>query len=198
MAQYGTGWSPIQEFETGAEVSTKFNTAFENIDIALDALEVIEPKVDNNTSDISTLTQVVNDNTTNISKLMGVQYEYSILSAPIDITDDVNYTPIVEVEIPQVNDGIFEYKLSIRWSYSSTNSSAMFRYAIIRNDDTNPTWFDFNQEVKDKTDNLTSSLFYPVAESNGDRVKFALEGKVETSGQTLTVGYADVIIDQKK
>jgi hypothetical protein len=198
MALYQTGWLDIQEFDTGYEVATNLKNSFANIDTALVVVQDNETRSKNNETEIASIGSDVTQLKIDVYQLTNVQYEYSVIQSPITITDDVDYTEIVSVDISELNVGVFEYKLSLRWSISTTNSSAMFRYALIRNDETSPTWFSFDQEVKDKTNDIVSSLFYPINELNRDKVKFVLEGKVEAAGQTITVDFADVIIDQKK
>jgi hypothetical protein len=201
MADYNTNWIPIVEFETGRNVADKLDTSFDSIQTAFEDLNTnVKPSVVTNTNDISTLQSLVSINSGRITDLENALtvYEYSILPNPITITDDTAYTRVVSVVVDPLPKGVYEYKLSLRWSIDTTNVSAMFRYAIIRNDDANPVWYSFDQEVKDKTNGIVSSLFYPIDEQNEDKIEFALEAKVEAAGHNLTIEFADVIIDQKR
>ena len=190
---YNTGWIPIVDLELGDSVANKLDVAFGNIDTALDGLETAEQNITTNTSDIA-------DHETRITALEAsenMQYEFTILTPPMTISDDT-FQEVIRTEIAQLNNGVFEYKLGARFNYNTTGSSAIFRYAIIRNDDPAPTWYEIWEEPKDTTNDMNISLFYPIDEQNGDKVELALQARCESASATLTINFADVIIDQKR
>jgi hypothetical protein len=193
---YETGWTPIIEFQEGAVVSQKFDNAFSKIDTALVAYEATEAQVNTNVSDISTLQSSAVNQSQRISALENVQYEF-IKVKDLDISQDT-FAPVATVTIDNMNAGIFEYKVSVLFKYSSTSSSAIFRYAIIRNDDANPTWYEIYEEPKDVTNNNSMDLFFPIEETGGEKVTLALEARCEDASQTLSIQFADLMIDQKK
>jgi len=193
---YETGWTPIIEFQEGAVVSQKFDNAFSKIDTALAAYEATEAQVNTNVSDISTLQSSAVNQSQRISALENVQYEF-IKVKDLDISQDT-FAPVATVTIDNMNAGIFEYKVSVLFKYSSTSSSAIFRYAIIRNDDANPTWYEIYEEPKDITNNNSMDLFFPIEETGGEKVTLALEARCEDASQTLSIQFADLMIDQKK
>ena len=193
---YETGWTPIVEFQEGAVVSQKFDNAFSKIDTALAAYEATEGQVNTNVSDISTLQSSAVNQSQRITALESVQYEF-IKVKDLDISQDT-FAPVATVTIDNMNAGIFEYKVSVLFKYSSTSSSAIFRYAIIRNDDANPTWYEIYEEPKDITNNNSMDLFFPIEETGGEKVTLALEARCEDASQTLSIQFADLMIDQKK
>ena len=210
---YDTGWISIVDLELGSSVANKLDVAFGNIDTALDALESLETTVGNHTQDIAqnaqdiaTNTQAISDNTTAISDhetrisaleaTQSAQYEFTKVQDML-ITADT-YQPVGSVTINQLNVGIFEYKISVLFTYNSTSTSAYFRYAIIRNDDATPVWYEVPTEPKDATNVNPFIVGFPIEELNGDKVEFALEARCETTGHQLDIKFADIIIDQKR
>jgi hypothetical protein len=190
---YNTGWIPIVDLELGDSVSAKLDLAFSNIDSALDALEIVEPEVAANTLAIA-------DHENRIDTLeasASAQYGFTILTPPKTITSDV-FEEVVRVEIPQLNDGVFEYKLGARFKYDTTGSSAIFSYAIIRNDDPAPTWYEIWEEPKDTSNDMNLNVFYPINETSGDKVELVLQARCESASATLEINFANVIIDQKR
>ena len=204
---YDTGWIPIVDLELGSSVASKFDVAFGNIDTALDGLGTAELNIAANTSDIATNTTNIATNTADIADhetritaleaSESMQYEFTILTPPMTISDD-SFQEVIRTEIAQLNNGVFEYKLGARFTYSTTGSSAIFRYAIIRNDDPAPTWHEIWEEPKDTSNDMNISVFYPIDEQNGDKVELALQARCESASATLTINFADVIIDQKR
>ena len=182
---YESGWSPIVEFQTGAEVNNKLTTAFNAIDAVLGKFETAEPIVYENKVRIDAL---------EADRLM--QYEFG-KAENLTIIEDT-FQPVATVSIAILNTGIFEYKMSLRFKYSNTSTSAVFRYAIVRNGDANPTWYEIWHEVKDATNDDIIAFGFPLDEANGDSVEFKLEARCETTGHQLDIEYADMIIDQKR
>jgi archaellin len=204
---YDTNWIPIVDLELGSSVANKLTTSFNNIDVALDGLEVAESNIATNTSNIQANNDtlvihdtVLQDHETRIDALENVQsmqYEFTILTPPMVINTDT-FQEVIRTEIAQLNNGVFEYKLGARFSYDTTGSSAIFRYAIIRNDNASPTWYEIWEEPKDVSNDMNLTLFYPIDEQNGDKVELVLEARCESSSATLNISFADVIIDQKR
>ena len=197
---YDTGWVSIVDLELGSSVANKLDVAFGNIDTALDALETTEQNTDTNTADIAVLETTSSDHETRITALEAVQamqYEFASIPTPMSITEDT-FQEVVRVGINQLNNGIFEYKLTVLFRYNTTGSSAVFRYAIIRNDNPAPVWREIWEEPKDVTNNMNLDLFYAIDEQNGDKVELALQARCEASGHQLDIDFGQVIIDQKR
>ena len=201
---YDTGWIPIVDLELGSSVASKLDVAFSNIDTALDGLETAENNIATNTSDIATLDTTVTDHETrlttvegNVSTLMGVQYEYFKLSSPVSTSDDTNFIEVGRVTVEPCNIGVFEFKVSCMYNYDATNSSSIFRYAIILDDGT-PTWLEVWNEPKDTTNDMLLDFSFPMEYTSNHKVEFVFEAKVESSAHTLTIKNANLVIDQKK
>jgi len=201
---YDTGWVPIVDLETGSSVANKFDVAFGNTDSALNDIDTristLDTRVSTNETNISTNATNITDLDTRVTaienKPLGT-YEFSTLASPLVLTTDV-FTEVVRVTIASLPNGIYEYKLGAKFSYDTTGSSAIFRYAIIRNDDVSPVWHEIWLEPKDVTNEEVFSIFYPIDEQNGDKVDLVLGARCESATHTLTINYADVIIDQKR
>ena len=172
---YESGWTPIVEFQTGETVNNKLTNAFGSIDT--------------NLSDIDT-------RLTNLEQHSLGVYEFGKAENMI-ITSDL-FQPVTSVTVLDQPVGLYEYKVSLRFRYNNTSTSAVFRYALVRNDNPTPTWYEVWHEVKDTTNDDIIAFGFPLDEAGGDKVEFKLEARCEATGHQLDIEYADMIIDQKR
>lgn len=186
---YETGWTPIVELQTGETVNNKLTNAFESIDNGFAGTE----------SDINAVNVRVNSLETRVTALenaSAAQYEFGQVQN-LTIVEDT-FQHVTSATVQSLNQGIFEYKVSTRFKYNNTSTSAVFRYALIRNDNSTPTWYEVWHEPKDATNDDILVLGFPVDEVGGDKIEFRLEARCEATGHQLDIEYADVIIDQKR
>ena len=112
---------------------------------------------------------------------------------PIVITD-TTYQDIAELTTPIRGIGTYQITFSLTFDYDSTNKSAGFQWTL----DNGTTWEQFSIEPKDKSDKKALTYTFPSELTVEAIFNFKMQGKCESSGNTLTVDYANIIIERKK
>jgi hypothetical protein len=197
---YETGWVPIVPTELGSSIEQKFDTAFNNIDVALTAYNITKQLAEDNQQGVSDNGTTLANHESRVTALEQtglMQYEVTKLPSTKTITEDT-FQEVVRVTIATLNTGVFEYKATARCSMNTTSSSVVFQYALIYNDDPSPTWYDIWEETKDTSNDIPINILFPIAEAGGNKVEFALQARCESSGHEMNITFADVIIDQKR
>ena len=103
------------------------------------------------------------------------------------------YANIAELVTPIRDAGVYSITFSITFDYNSTNKSAYFQWSI----DSGTTWEEFRVEPKDATDKKALHYEFP-HEHTGGSFNLKLMGKCENSSNTLSVDYANIVIERKK
>ncbi len=110
----------------------------------------------------------------------------------IDILDipDV-YTPISTLETPNREVGVYEFKMSMTYRFTSANTSVFYRWRT-----NGGVWNVTTAEPKDKTDDQPKDYYYPV-EHKGGAYKVEVEMKKETSSGVPDVHFHDMVFERK-
>jgi len=190
---YKSGWISIVEFQTGQEVSTKFDNAFTNIDLGLAAVTQIEEgltslglRVDEVESAIATL----NSRVAALEAATTPIYEFD---KKIDVNLPITWTDLGTVNIASHPAGIYQYLVSFTFVLDSINSSGEFRYSI----DGGSTWFEFSIEPKDINNTQPYTHVFPYEATEDEGLSLMLQGQKQDAGDTLIVQFSDVAIEKK-
>ena len=211
---YETGWISIVEFQTGQEVSNKFDLAFENIDNALtdieNRLDATESATSDNTQAISDLDDRVGDNadldTTEKGTIVGAINELVGFIPPferhwaketvldvLDIPD--TWTPVVAVPLATLEAGTYMFGFSLHVSFTDANDAIYIRYSI----DGGTEWhtFAFTAPVVVGTDNNLPVVYaFPYDAADGDW-GLMIEAQKDTGANTFDINFADAWIERK-
>lgn len=101
------------------------------------------------------------------------------------------YTEVARLDVPYREVGVYEFKLSFTFNFTSINTSAFYRWRF-----NGGTWQEFSSEQKDKTDNEAVDYFYPV-EWTGGKLLVEVQMKKETANGTLNLYFHDIIWERK-
>ena len=195
---YASGWTSIIEFQNGQVVSDKFDATFANIDAGLSALSDLELDVTDHEQRIGDNETALTDHEQRISSVESfvTQQEGKVYASDkatsVDIPTQAVWTPVVSVAVPTHQAGIYEFKVSVSFTYETTTNSALLRFST----DGGSTWNEFRVEPKDIADVIPWTYFYPVNATENQGLSLEFEASKE-SADTMTVLFADVIIDQK-
>ncbi len=118
-------------------------------------------------------------------------YEYSKVNG-VSTTDNT-YAPLNALSVISAEAGIYEFKFTLVYTYSTTNKSAYFRMS----NDGGTTWVEVRREAKDSTDVMTGDFSYPHQHNGGD-IDLIIEYKTESTGDTLNVMGSNIVIERKK
>ena len=112
---------------------------------------------------------------------------------PIVITD-TTYQPVVElVTLPRAT-GVYEYKFSLTFAYSTSTRSAMFQWSL----NGGTTWEEYELEVKDPNNKMPRTYEFPITRAQAGTIHLVLQAKCEGASDTLTIDYASIIAERKK
>lgn len=90
--------------------------------------------------------------------------------------------------------GVYEYKFSITFGYSTTSRSALFQWSL----DGGNSWETFSLEVKDTTNKMPRTYEFPINRQQNGTIDLILQGACEGASDTLTVDYASIVAERKK
>ena len=119
-------------------------------------------------------------------------YDYEKVSGQT-INQDT-YVQVVKLTTPVRKAGVYEYRMALSFKYSSTSRSAVFRFSV----DNGTNWTEFKKEPKDATDIYPVLYGFPKVVASDQPINIILEAKCESSSDTLTVLYADLVAERKK
>lgn len=167
---YESGWSPIAELQTGAEVNVKFGNAFANVDAGLGQITPIEEELIKNAPVF--LHDTAND---------------------IAITTAGQWYGIGTIDEAQNPAGTYQYSVTIDHFIDDKTSSAIFRVS----EDGGTVWKTFEIIAHTVTnDNITSFSF--VREKTLDQgLQLLLQATKEDQADEMTVNAGTVIIEKK-
>ncbi len=97
------------------------------------------------------------------------------------------YVPITEIITPVRPAGIYEFGISMTWTYDRTNRSAYMRYST----NGGTSWNDFIAEPKDSTDANAMYYAYPRILAADGIQQLRVESRKETGAGTLDINFAD-------
>jgi len=109
------------------------------------------------------------------------------------VISSTSYQPIAMLITQARKAGTYEITFSITFDYDSTNKSAIFHWTI----DNGATFEEFRVEPKDKTDKKALTYTFPIVRTTDAVFEVGINGKCESSGDTLTVDYASIIVERK-
>ncbi len=173
---YETGWSPIIEFQTGQEVSNKFDAVFSNINSAFLGLGNTDEQLQANINIVA--------------NSVAPFYIYS-KATNVDVQD--TWTDICSIESLENDQAVFEYKFSATFTLDSATHFAYFRYSI----DEGSTWYELREEPSDWDNKQTIDYFFPVPVAKDAGVHLMIQAMKEDSADVMTVSYADAVIEKK-
>ena len=175
MALQKTLWQQFVDLvTTGQAASDQFDTAFSNIDDAID-------QIDMNVIAITALQ----------AKAPFVPtYDY-IKESAITVTGDV-YEEIARLTTSSRDAGIYKLTQSMLYTLNSTTTSAFFRFSI----DGGVNWGEIRREPKDNLDTIPSAYTSTIVHSGGV-FEVIIESKKENSGDILVVSTIDLIFERK-
>ena len=120
-------------------------------------------------------------------------YAVAKLPAQQEITTVApTFTDLISVSAPNAKSGIYEYKFSILFTLNSTSNSAIFEYSL-----DNTTWYRIRIEAKDTDDQRPLTYFFPIEYISDTPLNLYIRAAKEVGTNTMTVLFADAIIDQK-
>lgn len=123
----------------------------------------------------------------------GGVYEVSKLGGSQVITAvDPAFDDLVSVSAPFAKAGAYEYKFSILFTLNSTTNSGIIQYST---DNTN--WYTIKIEAKDTDDQRPVTYFFPIEYTVDTPLNLYLRAAKSNAANTMTVLFADAIIDQK-
>jgi len=133
----------------------------------------------------------VNANTAAITTLneLGL-YQFSRVTGSSTTSD--TYSPLNSLVIPNAPAGTYEFKLSMTFTYNTTNKSSYFNISTTGGS----SWMEIRREAKDSTDIMNESYTFPVEHTGGD-IDLRIEFRVETAGNLLTVLASNLIVERK-
>ena len=105
------------------------------------------------------------------------------------------YSPLGSLTVPKPPSGVYEYKFSMTWTYSTTNRSAYFRVSY----DGGASWFEIRKEAKDTTDLYPIYYAFPhvFTQTGNDDIELLVEYRTEANGDVLNVLYLDLVVERK-
>ena len=103
------------------------------------------------------------------------------------------WTDILDTQLELRKAGVYEYKHSATFTYSSTGRSAEFRFSL----DGGTTWEVRTKEVKDTTNEEDTEALFPFTYGGGTP-RLRMQGRCESSSDTLKVIWASQILERKK
>ena len=91
-------------------------------------------------------------------------------------------------------DTVYEFKISVTWTYSSASRSAYLRWST----DNGISWNEFIKEPKDVTDVYATYYAYPIAQSqiNSTSDTFLLDVSKQTDADIMIINFADIIVER--
>jgi len=110
----------------------------------------------------------------------------------ITISTDT-WTDVLDTQLELRKAGVYEYKHSATFNYSSTGRSAEFRFSL----DGGNTWEVRTKEVKDTTNEEDTEALFPFSYGGGTP-RLRMQARCESSSDTLKVMWASQILERKK
>ena len=110
----------------------------------------------------------------------------------ITISTDT-WTDVLDTQLDTRKAGVYEYKHSATFNYSSTGRSAEFRFSL----DGGNTWEVRTKEVKDTTNEEDTEALFPFSYGGGTP-RLRMQARCESSSDTLVVKWASQILERKK
>ena len=170
MASFASGWTPIVELQSGFEVNNKLTEAFTQIDLGLAA---------------------VTDNT---NKLIDIDPIYLFdKTQDVDIALAGTWYDIGNIDMLANPHAAYQYTMSFTHLLNSTQHSALYRFSI----DGGVVWTQFEMEQSDKTDIFPFTYTLVKNRFLNQGLHLKLQASKEDAGDTMTVQFADVIIEKK-
>ena len=127
------------------------------------------------------LNELENKNTYDFKKVSGV-----------NISDN-NWVTVATLLTPNRKAGVYEYKFSMIYQYSSTSRSAMFRVST----DGGVNWNEFAKEPKDTTDKYPLYYMFPTIRFDDEPINIIVEAQCENANDTLSVLSLDIVSERK-
>ena len=173
---YETGWSSIVEFQSGQEVSNKFDNAFTKIDEAFIGLDETDTQL-----------------SLEIQALANLIQPFYIYSKAQAVTIEDTWTDLCEVSAVENDHATFEYKMALSFELDSAIHSAHFRYSI----DGGINWDETIIEPSDATNKQGIAYFFPKDVLEDAGVSLKLQAMKSDAADVMTINFADVIIEKK-
>lgn len=101
------------------------------------------------------------------------------------------YTLVAVLDVPYREVGVYEFKMSMTYSFSSASTSMFYRWRV-----NGGVWYEFSSEPKDKTDSISADYYYPIEHTGGD-FKVEVEMRKETAAGVLNVYFHDLVFERK-
>ena len=83
--------------------------------------------------------------------------------------------------------------ISMAWTYNTANKSAHLRYTI----DGGTTWYESQEEPKDKTDTRHITYAFPIVVAADGTIDFRVEVTKQSDDHVLTVEFCDLTLERK-
>lgn len=116
-------------------------------------------------------------------------YDYAKVDDVLDVSE--TYEPLLTLDVPHREVGVYNFVMSMTYTFSSTSTSMFFRWRMNGGE-----WYEYSAEPKDKTDSRTAYYAFPIEHKGGPRL-VETEMRKETSNGVLNVNYFDMVFERK-
>jgi len=194
---YLGGTAPQNRVTTVADIPTLANVLLKDGSVPLDS--TYTPTNDYDIAINQQITGLNSDIASNATDIANLQSSLGNLQADVSSnttyinsrTYDFNKT-INTLTTPVRNAGVYEIKMSMTWSYSSTTRSAYFRWSV-----NNGAWEEFYIEPKDSADRKAVTYMFPITTQTNDTITINFEGKCGNASDSLYVFFNTLVVERK-